>query len=262
MGIRNEKHTLRREEVKRMKTKQLLVVALTFALGVGLAANALAELPERKPFTASADLSGTAATDWTVTLKELDGSNTAETQIGWSGVNAGDAVWKVADLCLEVDADVTLVDWGIQIYTDNKNDATSTPTANPEYTGGTDEGGYSLIGTVNPASTLPMCWKVTDVSTAVPNIPVFSLDRGDGSEGFTDYQWKWLKDHSQTGTNAWGNNEPYSVVWDDEGVRTDGDGTEVFACPSPNYIYFATDFTGSTAQEYKTNKLILELYSL
>lgn len=105
-----------------------------------------------------------------------------------------------------------------------------------------------------------MCWKVTD-DAAAPSTPEFSLDR-DGGEGFTDYQWRWLKDHSQTGDYGWSNDQSYSVVWDDEGVRTDGDGTEAYPCPSPNYIYFAADFTGSTAQEYKTNKLILELYSL
>ncbi len=225
------------------------ITALTVTLGICSAWAAFSSL-ETDSSTASVDLSGTQTYTWTVSLHNVSDHGTVSS-IGWSGVSAGDDVWKVADQYIKIDADVTYMDWGIQIYTDNKS-----ASADPQYTG-TADSGYNLVGVSNTTSALPFAWKVLD-STDTVAAPV---PRGDYS-GFEDYCWKWMKDKAQT---SYTDDEFYVRVWGDDGIYWHESPTEPGnpgGAPSPNYIYIATWFDSSTAQEYSTNRLILEIYSL
>ena len=76
------------------------------------------------------------------------------------------------------------------------------------------------------------------------------------------YRWRYLSDLTK---NDWANDAFYVRVWDDEGIYWHGTEGEPFnpaLSDSPNVVYLSAGFHDSTAQEYKTSKLILELYSL
>lgn len=201
---------------------------------------------------------------WDVSLKNID-DDAITNQITWQGVNPGDN-WKVAQQYIEVHTDFTgEIDWGIQIYTENK-----VWDANPKYEGVLTQG-FNLVSTDTHKGALPMCWKVKE-SKEDPTQPVWSDNRDDGTRGFADYQWKLIKDKSQT-ENPFINDEDYVKVWDNngiywnEGVGLDLDPYQEYfqPCPmntaSPNYIYLAANFKNATTpRTYKTNKLTLEMY--
>lgn len=228
------------------------ITALIVTLGICSAWAAFSSL-ETDPNTAYVDLSGTQTYSWTVTVHNVS-DDVATSNLGWSDVTSGEDIWKVSDQYIKIDASVTYTDWGIQIYTDNKDAA-----ASPQYTG-TAGSGYNFVGVSNTTSALPFAWKVVDVSTAAPVAPVVRSDY----TGFEDYCWKWMKDKTQT-TNPFLDDETYVRVWADDGIYWHESPTEPGnpgAAPSPNYVYIATWFDSSTAQVYSTNRLILEIYSL
>ena len=242
-----------------MKVKQLLIVALTFALGVGLAGNALADFLslETEANTASADLSGTQSYDWAAEIRNRSDNAIAGT-VSWTnaltGVTAGSDTWKTADQYILLHTTITYVNWGIQIYTDNK-----AADASPKYNG-TASDGFNLVGVSNAETKLNMCWKASD-NTINPGQPIHRADYS----GFTDYCWKWMKDKSNTGDNAFTDDEFYVRVVADDGMywhENPGQGGNPGSFTSPVAIYIGAWLRGSLAQEYKTNKLILELYSL
>jgi hypothetical protein len=190
----------------------------------------------------------------------------------WNGtMTAGTNMWKVAAYPVMVSADVNFSDFLIQIYTDNK-----ASDASPKYTGltSTTAGkGFNLVGVSSTSSGLAMAWRVTDTPLVLVSTPIWVKNRGDGSEGFTDYQWKWMKDKSQTtasGASNFSSTEEYIRVWDQNGIywadhvavdadpNTGGNQPSPASAVSPNYIYVAARLSDSKAQQYKTNKLILE----
>jgi hypothetical protein len=185
----------------------------------------------------------------------------------WTGAIAGQAVWKVADQRIKIVADTTSSTiWGVQIYTDN-----ATAGAVPRYTGDTSKA-FNVVASNNTTQGLPLCWKVTDeVLTNPVTPPVWLADRGDAehTEGFTDYQWRWMKDVSQT-TNQFVPFEEYARVWDQNGIywadRVGLDCDPIAGgnqtCPargdSPNYVYVGLQLNRSLAQSYGTNRLVIE----
>jgi len=95
----------------------------------------------------------------------------------WSGVIAGQNVWKVADHPITIEADDAFGDnfdvWGIQIFTDN-----TSADALPRYTGDTSKS-FNLVSNTETTQGLALCWKITD-GIMDPGVPVWLEDRGDG----------------------------------------------------------------------------------
>ncbi len=192
---------------------------------------------------------------WSVSIRNHSDNSLAYT-ITWSGVQAGEDTWKVANQYLDIALTATGgEDWGIQIYTDNKGTG-----ADPTYTGGATSG-YNLVGVSNPTSSIHMCWKV--VNTIGDWNGLAPVMRADWS-GFSDYCWKWIKDKTQT-SNPFTDDEFYVRVWDNDGIYWHESPTQPWNpgfAASPNYVILAARFHDSAAQEYKTNRLVLELYVL
>lgn len=184
----------------------------------------------------------------------------------WSGVIAGQNVWKVADHPITIEADDAFEDnfdvWGIQIFTDN-----TSADALPRYTGDTSKS-FNLVSNTDTTQGLALCWKITD-GIMDPGVPVWLEDRGDETEGFTDYQWRWMKDAGQM-NYPFVPGEEYVRGWDQDGIYWAdhvGDDVDPFIpgaqpCPapaaSPNYIYVGVQLHDSLAQQYSTNKLVVE----
>lgn len=208
----------------------------------------------------------TAAT-LTAALKNIVG-NGAASSITWSGVTPGTTKWKAADQYIELDFDYFTPNWGIQIYTDNK-----AADANPLYRGTNNPAGLvgqTATGGIDPSSsTLAMCWRVVDNSTTTLNIQR-------GAPGFPDRLWEntlgngypcflWMEDRGTKATttppsSGFSDSADYVTVWDSRGIQhaesTWGPGTF-----SPNYVYLGADFsTAITPFNYKTNKLVVELF--
>jgi hypothetical protein len=189
----------------------------------------------------------------TTTIKRFS-DGVSVSSITWSDVSAGDSGWKTADGYIEISASPNYSgDWGIQIYTDNRN-----ASASPQYTGSLASG-FNLVGTIKKEQAIPVCWMVVD-DLVTPETPVERPD----SSGFINYCWKWMKDVQQS-TSSFTNDEFYVRVWDDEGIYWHEDPDKAGnpgGGDSPNYIYIAAKFDGTVAQEYRTNRLFLELYRL
>jgi len=193
---------------------------------------------------------------------QVNGGN----HLTWSGVIAGQNVWKVADHPITIEADDAFEDnfdvWGIQIFTDN-----TSADALPRYTGDTSKS-FNLVSNTDTTQGLALCWKITD-GIMDPGVPVWLEDRGDGTEGFTDYQWRWMKDTGQM-NYPFVPGEEYVRGWDQDGIYWAdhvGDDVDPFIpgaqpCPapaaSPNYIYVGVQLHDSLAQQYSTNKLVVE----
>jgi len=201
-------------------------------------------------------------TSWSAEIHNRSNNQTT-TAITWASsigtspgqIQAGSGTWKTADQYVLLHTTVTYPNWGIQIYTDNKS-----ADANPAYTGNASNW-FNLVGVDNTANKLDMCWKVTDDTfTYTPGQPI---ERPDYS-GFTDYCWKRMKDVQQS-TDTFHNDEFCVRVVSNKGMywhesQTEPGNPGYFT--SPVAIYFGACFRNSLAQEYRTNRLFLELYRL
>ena len=187
-----------------------------------------------------------------IAIKKI-ADNTVDTQITYSDIIAGADVWKVADQYIEIDSDCNLLGWGIQLYTDNKG-----PGANPLYTGTADDFG-GLVGVTNTATHIPLAFRVTGSTETV-----MAPDPWPGEDPYANHLWKWMSDRSRTNP-AWVDDDFGVRVWDDQGIYWHDSPTEAYNPAwndSPNIVYLSAGFHDSIPQQYTTNKLILELYSL
>jgi hypothetical protein len=260
------------------RKKGLLSLALCALLVGAIGSLAFAESgPGEIRSTASVDLSGSGSTTWNIDIKNY-ATNGSTAAITWTGDVQGIAPltaasppgWVIAEQYIEVtEAPSAYPGWVMQLYTDNKD-----PAASPKYEG-TKEGVYSLVGVTNSSASITMCWKVTG-STEPYNptggvdpldTPVWLQDRGDGTDGFTDYSWKWLKDESQADFRD-GSDFKYISITGNDGIywhEADGNpGPSPAGSPAPCYIYLSADFAPgvTTAQPYATNMLTIELLTL
>ncbi len=225
----------------------LMVGLLLFSVGIATAASLQTETS-----TASVDLSGTQFYTFSIDIKNVS-DNVSASQVGWSGVVAGQASWKVADQYIEVSLDCNYADWGIQIYTDNKGTG-----ANPLYTGTSDDFG-GLVGVTDTTSYIPLAFSVKGAVEAVT-----APDPWPGDEPYANHFWKWMSDHSRTNP-VWVDDDFGVRIWDDEGIYWHDSPTETdnpSGGDSPSIVYLSAGFHDSSLQEYRTSKLVLELYSL
>lgn len=191
-------------------------------------------------------------------------NNVATTSITWSNVLLGATKWKAADQYLELKLDYFTPGWGIQIYTDNK-----APGAAPyRYTGVSTATAAGLVA-YSPAdpsvssTTLPMCWRITDVSTTTVNIvrganPSFPDRLSEATLGSGYPCFLWMMDKA---TGGFANGLDYITAWDSRGIQH-AEATWGAGAFSSNYIYLGADFSAAvTPREYRTRALILELFN-
>ncbi len=220
----------------------------------------------------------------TVTLKEIGNNTVSPTQfLTWTDVNPGQDIWKFADQYLQVDADTSFPQWGIQIYTDNRNLGGGT-TPDPPYEGPEDTDPCGLVATDNHISRIPLCWKITDeVWTADspspddggpgpgPEDPIEVPDPEIPNAYYFENNYLWMKDRDTPDDpmtpidlldETFVDGEYYVTVWDENGIQWGGDPSEHSGgTSSPNYIYIGGKFINATTpRTYKTNKLTLEMY--
>jgi hypothetical protein len=118
-------------------------------------------------------------------LKNIDDNQPAEGGlITWSDVTAGETAWKIADQYIEISHNNLPQSWGIQLYTDNKNES-----ADPKYTGTANPVG--LVNIDNTIMAIPMAWRITD---SVISNPIDNPEQRPDGTGFNDYMWHFLKD--------------------------------------------------------------------
>ena len=175
--------------------------------------------------------------------------------ITWSNVTAGQTGWKVADQYIEISHNKLPQSWGMQIYTDNKNEAL----ADPKYTGKANPAG--LIKTDNTILALPMAWRITDSTISNPANPVQRQD----SLGFNDYMWRFLKDKNTPDDSAtledesFQNGDDYVTLWNQSGIAWNEGGRS--GNPQNARIYLAANFAiASVDSVYKTSALTIEAY--
>lgn len=174
--------------------------------------------------------------------------------ITWSGVDAGQTCWKVADQYIEISHSNLPQFWGMQLYSDNKISS-----ANPRYSGSADPAG--LVKADNTIMAMPMAWKITDSLISSPSNPVLRSD----NLGFSDYQWHFLKDKNTPDDpltpddERFVNGEGYVTLWNQAGIAWNEGGRS--GNPKKAYIYLAADFTmSSVGSEYNTSTLTIEAY--
>jgi hypothetical protein len=242
----------------RLKNKLLIMLALIIFPAVVFADQTISTTATYAVFTATVTPIGGVQT-WTASLKNIS-DNGAASQLLWTGAIAGVPGYKVANQYIEIGSNITtLINWRMIVYTNNTS-----------YTGiksSNTTQGFGLVGTSNTASGLPLAWMVLNVTSATPVTPVFSLNRTDHTQGFTNYMWKFMQDknlRNATNTaNVFLASETYVRVWDNTGFYWNEDPAK--ATPASNnkiYMYIGTDFTHALIQSYSTNSLTLEVLQL
>jgi hypothetical protein len=218
----------------------------------------------------------------TVTLKKISDNTVPQQQLlTWTNVNPGRDVWKVADQYLQLDADTSFPEWGIQIYTDN-----CAADANPQFyiVNPSSVNPAGLVATDNRKSTLPLCWKITDEVWTASSPPPEQGGPGPGPQDpvevpdplipnayYFSNNYLWVKDRKtpddpMTPKNlldeTFVDGEYYVTVWDQNGIQWGGDPSEHGGgLSSPNYIYFGGKFINATTpRTYRTDKITLEMY--
>jgi len=237
-------------------------------------------------FTASLTPSG-GVQQYDASLKTR-GTNASAGSLSWTGVAAGNAGYKLANEYILINSTVTnVVGFRMNIYTDNlighgsnfyafhtnnnvpfSDQAASVSTASVK--------SYGLIGQANPTNSdeningtcygLPLAWMVLDKSSAVPTTPIFSISRSNGTQGFTNFMWKFVQDKGRknvNGTTAWDPTSTYVRIWDQDGFYWNEDPTKAGIPTNGDvFIYLAIDSTNAKAQVYKTVSLTVDALQL
>jgi hypothetical protein len=191
----------------------------------------------------------------TATVKNIsDNQPAAGGLITWSNTQAGVTNWKLADQYIEIIYSDLPQNWGMQIYTDNKNTS-----ANPRYTGPINPAG--LIKTTDTTVAIPAAWRITDTLLTGDGL-ANPIERTD-SIGFDDYLWHFFKDKSAVDdpitpiNERFTNGEDYVTFWNPSGIAWNEGGRS--GNPKKAYLYLAAKFSITSANvEYKTSMLTIE----
>lgn len=269
--------------------KKILLLVLVFAVVVIcpsiIFAGGLTLSLSSATFTASLTPAG-GVQQYDASLRNRTG-NTIAASMTWTGVAAGNPGYKVGNQYIMVNSTITnMVGWRMNIYTDNlvvcggfhpyhsvnnvafASQAAAVSTASVR--------SYGLVGQDNSTSAdenvngtcygLPLAWMVSDTIVASPVTPVFSLSRVDGTQGFTDYMWKFVQDKGRknvNGTSAWLPTSTYVRVWDQAGYYWNEDPTKAsLSSDGKIFIYLAVDSTSAKAQTYTTKSLTIDAIQL
>jgi hypothetical protein len=193
-----------------------------------------------------------------------------------------DLGWVIADVYVKIETTITASGF-LQVYTDNTNSANS-----HYYSGNENPAGLlASLPTSNATDSLPlpMAWRVVDSTSAFPVSA--SIYRGAECKGQSYDDWIWVSTNT-AGTTGYNNDQCYpSFFWitDARGEASgNGDTTSWLTASdyarvkeagkgiqhtsgywvrttSPDYLYFAADFSYALAgRDYSAN-IILEWVS-
>jgi|GEM_PF-1479055 len=190
----------------------------------------------------------------TITVKNIDGSTSSDGIIRWTGSSAEIGAWRPADQYIEISHSGLSEEWGMQIYTDNKN-------STPAFTGKGNPAG--LVRVDKAMVTLPLAWRISErllTPTELSNIH----ERFD-AKGMSDYLWYFMKDKNTKDDDAtpedetFINGEDYITFWNQKGIAS-SEGQKV-GNPGKAYLYLGARFiTSPVGVEYKTTTLTIEAY--
>jgi hypothetical protein len=236
---------------------------LTVAVVAGLSSMAFAAFTRvgtLSTYTASATTSG-----GTVSMSV---SLSAGTSLTWSSVTPGQTHWKVADNYISIHSTITNATGGIQVYTDNVSIGFSgTGTANPA----------GLVDATNTTQTLPMCWRIVDVSTTsltimqganahnAQGVLTWYPDRLYSNEIGVEYPcFLWMKDLNTktiagTTTTAFVPGDDYCTMKNAYGIQH-AEATWG-KTPSPDCIYLGADFSNALGSRTYNAKVCIEAFT-
>lgn len=151
-----------------------------------------------------------------------------------------------------------------------------------------DPSGLLLVPATGNSSTdrLPLAWSIKDTTAAVDSPLPSNPNTGPQTGQDNRYQWFYTLDratpaidrnndgkivipppntaYSPTNDTAGFSSDqydPFVTVETDAGIHGDQDPTHFFTAPTPNYLYFESDFTNAGAQAtYRTNRITLEFF--
>lgn len=178
-------------------------------------------------------------------------------------VNSLPQGWVRSDQYLSIDIDPESVSWGIQLYTDNMAADANPKFQSPVPAGQAGSNPSGLVETSQKNRRLPMAWKIVAATSENQN-PAPGDPNQITPPGFG---WFFLKDKNTPAiedeeTAAFVNGEPYVQVLNNQGIHWGPENTNFGAENGPYKIFLEANFSTAVNKEYKTNKLILEYYTL
>ena len=212
---------------------------------------------------------GTAAVTvpFSVSLKNIS-NDTDAISATWTGVTSGATSWLAADQYIAVKGFATYSDWGIEIYTDNKN-----------YTGTGSPAG--LINTLNTLYSLPMCWRTKTAKLAAGNVELQIIQKtvggyvvlADGTTpAITYYPWFFMLDKNgdvdsaTAGIQPFGNYQAEATFIGSAGYHH-APGSINYSTPTATdttyYLYLGANYTmAMPGAIYTTGSLVVMMYRL
>ena len=260
------------KEVRRMKRALSLVVAVAIVISTsGLSFAAFQSLGSKRYSANSGAVGGTPSVTvpFSVSLKNIS-NNATTSAISWPAVTSGTTNWLAANQYLAVKGFATYSNWGIEIYTDNKN---YTGTGNPA----------GLINKSNTLYSLPMCWRTKTALLAAGSNELKIIQKTAGGyvvldDGITPddsyYPWFFMLDKNgdvdsaTAGKQAFGNYQAEATFIGSAGYHH-APGSVNYATPTGTdttyYVYLGANFTMAmpgTTYATDTNSLTVEMYRL
>lgn len=202
--------------------------------------------------------------------------NGSGTQLSFTGITIGTTKWKAADNYIVMHSTITNSAGGIQIYTDNT--ASDAPA---RFTGDvTLLNPAGLVDSSNTTSTLPMCWRVVDITTSTASNTIMQGCNAPNSSGVMTWYpdrlysnllgvrypcFIWMKDRqtrtiADTTITAFANGDDYVTVKDAIGGIQHAEATRA-KVSSPDYIYVGADFTNALGGRTYQANVRLEVFS-
>ena len=259
------------EETKTIKRALPILIAITMIISAsGLSfADAFYPLGAKAISASSGTVGGTAAVTvpFSADLKNIS-NDTVATSVTWTGVTSGTTNWLAANQYVAVKGFATYSDWGIQIYTDNKN-----------YTGTGSPAG--LINTLNTLYSLPMCWRTKTAKLAASSVELGIIQKTVGgyvvlADGTTPaisyYPWFFMLDKNgdvddaTAGVQLFGNYQAEATFIGSAGYHH-APGTVNYSTPTATdttyYVYLGANYTmAMPGAIYSTGSLVVMMYRL
>ena len=257
-----------------MKSR-IVVLALIAAAVAAFSSPSWAFTPvARTTVTATVTTFGSKIAAVTVKIRNVGTPFGADqTQIAWSGVTPPSTQWKIADQFILLNATITDVGGGVQIYTRNM-DADAVPAfVDPTPLDGTNVDSNPaglLLGTSGTTGTrLQVAWSIKAASATVgtnllPADPKTGPETGVGNR----YQWLFMADKNtpaipSTDTSAFSNGAESVTAINVSGLHTAAGPAGFFAHPDGqnSFLYLQGEFTTAAAlQTYQTRTLTIESF--
>jgi hypothetical protein len=219
---------------------------------------------------------------YTVNIRNVS-DNLPATEITWNAALPNNN-WTRANQYLEIGYQPNDTSaWGLQIYTDNKNPAVQNPIYSdptPANTTNQDSDPSGLIwvsGAATSSEKLPLAWSIKE---NVTDLPAAAEPNNTGLHGCSSdtnaFQWFYLIDKgtpavglfgcdgSSFAGSAFANGDDYIRVA--KGLNSSRDAhfsqgpTGYFPSVSPDYLFFASNFSNAAPSDVFTTKIVLEFF--